>query len=327
MADSPAEDADPDVAHLETMKLIRAFETRVGELFEADELPGFVHLYLGQEAVATGACHPLLRDDYITSTHRGHGHAIAKGLDPARMMAELFGKATGYADGKAGSMHIADVEQGMLGANGIVGAGPPLATGAGISLQRQESDGVCVSFFGEGALAEGQVHEAMNLAGVLEVPVVFVCENNQYGEMSPAEDQHHVQGFADRGAVYGMPTETVDGMSVRAVADAATTAVERARDGDGPTLLVCETYRYRGHYEGDPEGYRDEAEIETWRSRDPIDSLASTLQEAGDLEEDILESIDDMVKAEIDEAVEFARESDMPAPETAFEGVYVEDLG
>ena len=313
-------------ALLEEMIRIRAFEERVSDLFEANELPGFVHLYIGQEAVATGACAAIESDDYITSTHRGHGHAIAKGLDTDRMMAELFGKETGYCNGKSGSMHIADVEQGMLGANGIVGAGPNLAVGAGISSQQHETDRVCLSFFGEGALAEGQVHEAMNLAGVMDVPVVFVCENNQYGEMTPAADQHHVDSFETRGDPYGMPTEQVDGMDVEAVLAAVEPAVERARAGEGPSLVICDTYRYRGHYEGDPEIYRDESELERWQQRDPIETFRDRLLADGDVDETDVERITEAAESEIDEAVAFARESDLPAPETAFEGVYAEDL-
>jgi pyruvate dehydrogenase E1 component alpha subunit len=329
MPDESSEHGDDDriVEQLREMILIREFETRVSELFENNELPGFVHLYVGQEAVGVGACSAIEGDDYITSTHRGHGHAIAKGLDPSRMMAELFGKATGYCGGKSGSMHIADVGAGMLGANGIVGAGPPLAVGAGQSIRRRGEGRVCLSFFGEGAMAEGQVHEAMNLAGVRDLPVIFVCENNGYGEMTPAEEQHHVEGFLGRGDVYGMPAEEVDGMDVREVYDATSRAVERARAGEGPSLLVCETYRYRGHYEGDPTRYRTDEEVERWQERDPIGTLSADLVEAGELSEDGIESMREDARERVDEAVEFARESDLPEPETAFEGVYAEDLG
>ena len=326
MPADPPQDDDRTVEQLREMLLVREFETRVSELFENNELPGFVHLYVGQEAVAVGACSALDEDDYITSTHRGHGHAIAKGLDPDRMMAELFGKETGYCGGKSGSMHIADVDRGMLGANGIVGAGPTLATGAGLSARRRGEGSVCLSFFGEGAMAEGQVHEAMNLAGVRDLPVVFVCENNLYGEMTPAEEQHHVEGFAARGDVYGMPGETVDGMDVREVYDATSEAVERARAGEGPSLLICETYRYRGHYEGDPTRYRTDEEVERWRERDPISTLSADLVGAGEVTEEEVESMREEARERVDGAVEFARESDTPDPETAFEGVYAEDL-
>jgi TPP-dependent pyruvate/acetoin dehydrogenase alpha subunit len=326
MSDAVTEHPDRVVEQLREMILIREFETQVSSLFENNELPGFVHLCLGQEAVATGACSAIETDDYITSTHRGHGHSIAKGLDPDRMMAELFGKETGYCGGKSGSMHIADVDQGMLGANGIVGAGPALAAGAGLSIRQRDSDRVCLSFFGEGAMAEGPVHESMNLAGVKDLPVVFICENNQYGEMTPAEEQHHTEGFQVRGETYGMPAETVDGMSVQAVYDATSTAVEQARDGEGPSLLICETYRYRGHYEGDPTTYRTDEEVEKWQERDPIDTLETSLVEAGQLGEDDLKAMHTDAEERINEAVEFARDSDFPDEETAFEGIYSEEI-
>ena len=311
---------------LEEMIRIRTFEERVRDLFADNELPGFVHLCIGQEAVATGACAAIEKEDYITSTHRGHGHAIAKGLETDRMMAELFGKESGYCHGKSGSMHIADVDQGMLGANGIVGAGPNLACGAGITAQRKESDRVCLSFFGEGAMAEGQVHEAMNLAGVMDLPVVFICENNQYGEMTPAEDQHHTESFDKRGEMYGMPSERIDGMDVEVVYEAVASAVETAKEGDGPSYILCDTYRYRGHYEGDPETYRDEEELEQWRERDPIKTVEDRVLSEGYIEQDAIDELYEKAESEIDEAVDFARESEDPAPETAAEGVYTEEL-
>lgn len=326
MAEIDVGSTDRLTRQLHEMILIREFESRVQTLFEDNELPGFVHLYLGQEAIAVGACSAIEADDYITSTHRGHGHSIAKGLDPDRMMAELFGKETGYSEGKSGSMHIADVDKGMLGANGIVGAGQPLAVGAGLSIRRSDSDQVCVSFFGEGAMAEGMVHEAMNLAGVMDLPVVFVCENNQYGEMTPADEQHHVEGFEARGNVYDMPTDVIDGMSVNEVYEATNDAVERARAGEGPSLLICETYRYRGHYEGDPMEYRPDEELEEWRRRDPIDTLETSLVESGHVDEADVEEMREDASQRIDEAVEFARESDYPDPKTAFEDVYSEEI-
>ncbi len=324
MADDVEGNPDRLTTHLEEMIRIREFERRVSSLFEDNELPGFVHLYIGQEAVAVGACGALESEDYITSTHRGHGHALAKGLDPDRMMAELFGKETGYCGGKSGSMHIADVEAGMLGANGIVGAGPVLAAGAGMSIQHGDSEAVCLSFFGEGAFAEGQVHEAMNLAGVRDLPVVFVCENNQYGEMTPASAQHHLDGFDHRGDPYGMPTDRIDGMSVQEVYEATSTAVDRARSGAGPSILVCETYRYRGHYEGDPTTYRTEDEVQEWQDRDPIDTLEERLVEAGHLTADEIDALRDRATERIDEAVAFARDSEYPDPETASNDVYTE---
>jgi pyruvate dehydrogenase E1 component alpha subunit len=313
-------------AQLETMLLIREFEERVSELFEANEIPGFVHLYIGQEAVAAGACSALEDGDYITSTHRGHGHALAKGLDPDRMMAELFAKASGYSGGKGGSMHIAAVEKGMLGANGIVGAGTGLAIGAGRSIKLQDQDKVCISFFGEGAMAEGMVHEAMNMAAVDDLPVIFLCENNGYGEMTAADEQHHVDGFVERGDVYDMPSEQLDGMDVEAVYEETTEAVKRARAGDGPSLLICDTYRYHGHYEGDPMVYRSDDEVDEWRERDPIERFTQRLLDSDVTSEAAIEELEDDVETVVDEAVEFARESSDPDPESAYEDVYTEVL-
>jgi len=326
MSEAADRHADRLAEQLREMILIREFESRVQSLFSDNELPGFVHLCLGQEAVAVGACSAITDDDYITSTHRGHGHAIAKGLDPDRMMAELFGKETGYCGGKSGSMHIADVDRGMLGANGIVGAGQPLAVGAGLSIRNADSDGVCLSFFGEGAMAQGTVHEAMNLAGVMDLPVVFICEDNGYGEMTPAEEQHHVEGFEARGDVYDMPAERVDGMAVDDVYEAVSEAVDRARDDGGPSLLICETYRYRGHYEGDQMDYRPDGELDEWKERDPVDTLAASLVESDELDESDVEAMYDDAEERIDEAVEFARDSDSPDPASAFEGVYTEEI-
>jgi pyruvate dehydrogenase E1 component alpha subunit len=326
MSEAADRHADRLAEQLREMILIREFESRVRSLFANNELPGFVHLCLGQEAVAVGACSAITDDDYITSTHRGHGHAIAKGLDPDRMMAELFGKETGYCGGKSGSMHIADVDRGMLGANGIIGAGQPLAAGAALSIRNADSEGVCLSFFGEGAMAQGTVHEAMNLAGVMDLPVVFVCEDNGYGEMTPAQEQHHVEGFEARGEVYDMPAERVDGMAVDDVYEAVSEAVDRARNDGGPSLLICETYRYRGHYEGDPMDYRPDGELEEWQERDPVDTLAASLVESDELDESDVEAMYDDAEERIDEAVAFARESDTPDPATAFDGVYSEEI-
>lgn len=326
MSETIDKHADRLAKQLREMILIREFESRVQSMFADNELPGFVHLCLGQEAVAVGACSAITNDDYITSTHRGHGHAIAKGLDPDRMMAELFGKETGYCGGKSGSMHIADVDSGMLGANGIVGAGQPLAAGAGLSIRNAGTDAVCLSFFGEGTMAQGTLHEAMNLAGVMQLPVIFICENNQYGEMTPAEEQHHVEGFETRGDVYNMPAERIDGMAVNEVYEAVSEAVDRARADQGPSLLICETYRYRGHYEGDTMDYRPEGELEEWREQDPIDTLAESLVNDDELNKRDIEMMYDDAEERIDEAVKFARNSDTPDPESASDGVYTEEL-
>jgi pyruvate dehydrogenase E1 component alpha subunit len=242
------------------------------------------------------------------------------------MMAELFAKASGYSGGKGGSMHIAAVEKGMLGANGIVGAGTGLAIGAGRSIKLQDQDKVCISFFGEGAMAEGMVHEAMNMAAVDDLPVIFLCENNGYGEMTAADEQHHVDGFVERGDVYDMPSEQLDGMDVEAVYEGTTEAVKRARAGDGPSLLICDTYRYHGHYEGDPMVYRSDDEVDEWRERDPIERFTQRLLDSDVTSEAAIEELEDDVETVVDEAVEFARESSDPDPESAYEDVYTEVL-
>jgi TPP-dependent pyruvate/acetoin dehydrogenase alpha subunit len=235
-----------------TMKKIREFETKAAELFAEGSIPGFVHLYIGEEAVATGVCANLKDSDYITSTHRGHGHIIAKGGDLKYMFAELFGKATGYCKGKGGSMHIADADRGILGANGIVGAGHNIAVGAGLSAKYRGTDQVCVCFFGDGSTNQGTFHESLNLASIWKLPVIFVCENNLYG-ISMHQSRHQaIQDVADRAVAYNIPGVVVDGNDVLAVYEAAKEAIDRARNGQGPTLIECKTYRQRGHFEGDP---------------------------------------------------------------------------
>lgn len=319
-------DSENTIELLKTMVLIREFESRVEGLFEDDELPGFVHLYIGQEAVATGACSVIRDDDYLTSTHRGHGHCIAKGLNPDKMMAELYAKETGYCKGRGGSMHIADINHGMLGANGIVGAGTGIGAGAGLTINQQNSDNVCLTFFGDGAMAEGLLYESMNLAVVQNLPVVYICENNMYGELTPAEKQHDVSTFEKRGPAFGMPGERIDGMDVIEVKEHVEEAVDRARNGEGPSLLVCDTYRFKGHYVGDPVEYRTEEEEEEWRRRDPIDAFETKLIEEGQLTEEEFESIREDAVQRIDEAVEYGRESDAPDPEDAYYYVYAEEL-
>jgi pyruvate dehydrogenase E1 component alpha subunit len=317
---------DERVELLETMQRIRAFESRVEELFADRELPGFVHLYIGEEAVATGVCGALEDSDYITSTHRGHGHCIAKGHELDRMMAELFGRETGYCGGKGGSMHIASPELNNLGANGIVGAGVPIGVGAALSSHLRDSGQVAVSFFGDGALAQGAFHEAMNLAAVWDLPFVAVVENNHYGEMSGLEEQQAVTDLTRRAGSYGVPAVDVDGMDVEDVYAATTAAAEAARAGEGPTLLVCETYRFRGHHEGDSEAYRDDEEVRRWRERDPLSTYPERLRSAGALTEDDWEAIQEEVAAEVDAAVEFARESDYPEPEAAYANLFAEEV-
>jgi pyruvate dehydrogenase E1 component alpha subunit len=312
---------------LQTMTRIREFESTARDLFADGEIPGFLHLYIGEEAIATGVCQALSADDYITSTHRGHGHCLARGLDPEPMMAELYGKATGYCDGKGGSMHIADVDSGMLGANGIVGAGIPIAGGAALSSSMSGCDHVAVAFFGDGALSQGAFHETMNYAAIHDLPLIGVIENNQYGEMSGLEEHHPESSLDDLtvfGEPYGVTREQVDGMDPEAVYGAASAAVERARGGDGPTLIECITYRFEGHHEGDTEFYRDGDEIDEWRARDPLVTYPEKLIEAGVVTEAEYEEMESAVEAEIREAVTYARESPLPEPETAYRGLYEE---
>jgi pyruvate dehydrogenase E1 component alpha subunit len=308
------------------MLTIREFDTTAGEYFADGEIPGFVHLYIGEEAVGVGACAALDPDDYIASTHRGHGHCIAKGLDPELMMAELFGKRDGYCNGKGGSMHIADVESGMLGANGIVGAGPPMAAGAALTIDYQDRDEVALGFLGDGAVAQGQVHEAVNLASTWDLPAIFLIENNQYGEATPVEKQHNVDNLSDTAGAYDIPGVTVDGMDVTAVAEAVEEARKRARAGDGPTFIEAETYRYRGHYEGDEQPYRDEEEIRQWKERDAIDSFKQRLIDRGELTEAEFEDLQAEIEAEIADAIEYAQDAEPPAPEEAYEDMFSDQV-
>ena len=310
---------------LEVMLRIRRFEEKVRDLFADAELPGFVHLYIGQEAVAAGVCAALQPDDYVTSTHRGHGHCIAKGMDLGSMMAELYGKATGACGGKGGSMHIADFECGMLGANGIVGAGAPIAAGAALSSVLLKQGRVTACFFGDGALAQGPWHEGVNLAAVWNLPVLFICENNQYAEMTPTRDQHQLDQLSDAGAAYGMPSVSVDGMDAPAVYEATREAADRAREGGGPALIECLTYRYRGHFEGDPQTYRTREEIKEWQKLDPIEALQGKLLEADELTEEAFGKLDEQIQSEVEDAVEFARNSPDPSPPAAYSDIYCEE--
>jgi pyruvate dehydrogenase E1 component alpha subunit len=310
---------------LRRMLLIRESEENTKNHFADGNIPGFVHLYIGEEAVGVGACAALDPDDWIASTHRGHGHCIAKGLDPELMWAELFGKRDGYCNGKGGSMHIADVEAGMLGANGIVGAGPGLATGAALTLDYKGiDDQVALSFFGDGAVAQGQVHEAVNLAATWDLPAIFLVENNQYGEGTPVDKQHNVENLSDTAGAYDIPGVTVDGMDITAVNEAVAEARERAVNGEGPTFIEADTYRYRGHYEGDEQVYRDQEEVERMRERDPIDSFRNRLIDRGELTEEEFETIQTEVEEEIADAVAYAQKADAPAPEEAYEDMFAE---
>lgn len=295
-----------------TMTRIRMFEERVSELFAAGKIPGFVHLYIGEEAVATGVCAILRDTDYITSTHRGHGHLISKGGDVKLMMAELFGRKTGYCKGKGGSMHIADIDLGILGANGIVGGGPPLAAGAALAAQYQDKDDVAVCFFGDGASNQGTTHEAMNIAACWKLPVVFINENNLYGISSCTVNSMCVADIADRAAAYDMPGVVVDGNDVTAVYEAASEAVKRAREGEGPSLIECKTYRYKGHFEGDPCVYRDESELSEWKAKDPVPRFERKLTEMNVLNQEKIGEIRSAMEKEINEAVQFAEKSPFP---------------
>jgi pyruvate dehydrogenase E1 component alpha subunit len=319
--DINSEDGQREI--LQRMLTIRAFDDKAGELFADGELPGFVHLYIGEEGVAVGATSALEADDPITSTHRGHGHCIAKGLDPNRMMAELYGKQDGYCNGKGGSMHIADVDAGMLGANGIVGAGPPLATGAALSAKMRGTGQVALAFFGDGAVAQGQVHEAINLAATWDLPVIFLVENNKFGEGTPVEKQHNLEHLSETAEAYNIPGFTVDGMDVTAIYEAVKEARERAANGDGPTFIEADTYRYRGHFEGDQQPYREDDDIAEYREgHDPIEIFKQRLVDAGTITEDEFEELRDQVRAEIDDAVDFAKDADDPAPHEAYEDMY-----
>ena len=303
---------------------IRQFEEAAGTLYQSGQLPGFLHLYIGEEATAVGVCSHLNDDDYITSTHRGHGHLIAKGGKRDRMMAELFARTTGYCKGKGGSMHIADKETGILGANGVVGAGIPLAAGAALSAKYRGTQQIAVSFFGDGATNQGVFHETLNLAAVWELPVVFVCENNRFGMGTPQHEHQRVIDIAVRAPAYDIPGLTVDGNDVLKVYAAAEEAVKRARAGGGPTLLNCDTYRFRGHHIGDPgTSYRDREEVqEQERQRDPIRRLAEVLTEAEEVTQTELDAIETELANELEEALEFAKNSPEPSPEDALDDVY-----
>ena len=306
----------------QTMSTIRTFESKTVDLFAAGKVPGFVHLYIGEEAVATGVCANLTSKDYITSTHRGHGHLIAKGGKVDLMMAELFGKSTGYCKGKGGSMHIADVELGILGANGIVGAGQPIATGAAFACKYRKSDSVVVCFFGDGASNRGTFHESLNLASIWNLPIVFVCENNMYGISYCQRDHMNICDISDRSAAYGIPGVTVDGNDVVAVYETVAEAVKRARSGDGPSLVECKTWRWRGHFEGDPSVYKDPAEQAEWIKKDPIPRLAKQLLDLGYATQAELDKINETINAQINAAVDFAQNSPNPNPEDVLTDVF-----
>lgn len=305
-----------------TMALIRAFEERMIREYEAGHFPGFIHSYIGQEAIAVGACVHLRPDDYITSTHRGHGHLIAKGGAMDKMVAELFGRSTGYNKGKGGSMHVADMTIGMLGANGINGAGIPIATGCALSAKLRGTDQVTICFFGDGAAGTGAFHEGVNLGSVHKLNIVYVIENNQWFVSARTRDCTNIENLVDRANAYGIPGVMVDGNDVIAVYNVMGEAIARARKGEGPTLVECHTYRLRGHVEGDPQTYKPEQEQRKWERRDPILKCRGELIEMGVLTETSADEINHEAETKMNAAVRFAEQSPYPAPEETLADVY-----
>jgi len=321
------DDAKTLLSLYRTMVTVRKFETLTGELFAAGKIPGFIHLSIGQEASSVGVCSALRPDDYITTTHRGHGHIIAKGGDLKRMFAELMGRKTGYCKGKGGSMHIADFSLGILGANGVVAGGFPIVVGAGLSIKLRGTDQVAVCFFGDGASNRGPFHEALNMASIWKLPILFVCENNQYASTTSVHYSTSVKSVALRGKGYGIPGKSVDGNNILEVREAALEAVKRARHGDGPTLLENRTYRMRGHFEGDPQRYRTKEEVEKFSEKDPIQQFQKFLKEKKLLNEKMDQQILTEIDRELEEAVRFAEESPLPQPTDALEDLYAGEVG
>ena len=309
---------------LRKMHLIRRFEEGAEDAYMRGLVHGTMHLSIGQEASAVGICLPLGDDDYITSTHRGHGHCIAKGAEVARMFAEFFGKEDGYCRGRGGSMHIADVSKGNIGANGIVGGGIPIAVGVALSMKKQKRQSVVVSFFGDGANNEGAFHEALNMASIWKLPVIFVCENNGYGMSTSTERSTAVKNVAERAEAYAMPGVIVDGNSFADVAQASFDAVERARRGEGPTLIESKTYRIRGHSRSDRNRYRTKEEIEAWQARDPIHGFETELVELDLVSPSEIEAIRAEVEREIADGIEFAKASPEPSVDELTRYVYTE---
>ncbi len=307
------------------MVKIRKFEMKVEQLHLQSILPGLKHLYIGEEAIAVGVISNLRKDDYIASTHRGHGHLIAKGGDIKRMMAELYGKKTGYCKGKGGSMHISDINLGILGANGIVGANIPIAGGAALSAKLRGTDQVAVSFFGDGAANEGIFHEGLNLASVWKLPVIFVCENNLYAISTHQPRVTAIPDIADRASSYGIPKFIVDGMDILSVYEAANKAVIWAREGKGPSLIECKTYRFKSHYVGEGSReltYRPREELKEWKKRCPIKKFQLELIKENILTEPLIKKIDRQISQKIEKAVEFAEKSPYPTPQEALDDLF-----
>jgi pyruvate dehydrogenase E1 component alpha subunit len=306
------------------MTLVREFELRAIEERRRGLIPGFIHSCVGQEATAVAACAALSQQDVITSTHRGHGHLLGKGGDPKFMMAELAGRSAGYCLGRGGSLHIADFDLGILGANGIVGGGFPIATGAALAFKMRQEQRIALAFFGDGAINEGTFHESANLAGLWKLPIIFFCENNLYGEGTPQHKQAPITDLAKRAEGYGFPGVIVDGNDPIAVYEATQEARRRALAGDGPTLIEAKTYRFRGHYEGDPQVYREPGELDTWQARDPVPTFRARLLASGLFDETQLAEIEASVQSELDEAVAFATTAPVPVAEEALQGIYAE---
>ncbi len=315
---------EPQALHeaLHKMYLIRYFEEKAEALYAMGKVHGTMHLSIGQEASAVGSCLALRPDDYILSTHRGHGHCIAKGADPNLMMAEFFGKEVGYCRGRGGSMHIADVEGGNLGANGVVGGGIPISTGVGLSLQLQHSDRICLTFFGDGATNGGGFHESLNLSSIWKLPVVYVCENNQYAMSMSVKRAFAIEHLSVRAVAYNVPGVTVDGNDLIEVYKAVREAAERARAGDGPSLIESVTYRWRGHSKSDRQRYRTRQEVKEWQARDPIGRLRDRLVEAGLFSQEELDQVKEQAHQTIEEAVAFAEAAADPDPISIMDGVY-----
>lgn len=306
------------------MKAIRVIELALKQAFADGKIPGFVHLYIGEEAIASGVCANLNKDDYVVSTHRGHGHFVAKGAPLDRIIAEVMGKQTGLCMGKGGSMHMTDIENGLYGTTGIVGGGFPAAVGLALAAKKKNNGKVTVCFFGDGAVNEGTFHESVNLAAIWDLPVIFVCENNLYAQSTPQEYHQKVKDIALRAEGYGIPGVTADGMDVFSVYDAAKTAVDRARSGEGPTLIEAKTYLFGGHYEGDAMAYRYADEMDYYRTkRDCIELFKQNVLDSGMIKAEELLRIDSMIENEVAKAFEFAESSPQPDPSQLFENVYV----
>jgi len=316
--------ADAARGALYLLMLIRAFEERVLQLVSDGSIRGTTHPYVGQEAVAVGACMALRADDWVVSTHRGHGHLLAKGGDPNRLMAELFGKAAGYGGGKGGTQHMADFAVGHLGSNGVTGGGIPIGTGAALSAQMRGTSQVVAVFFGDGAANQGTFHESLNLASLWRLPAIYVCENNLYAMSTPMRDACAIEHIADRAAAYGMPGVQADGMDVLAVAAAMHAAVEHARAGRGPTLIECKTYRFLGHSKSDQRAYRSREEEAAWRERDPITRLRAVIAARGLASATDVDAIERDAVAAVDAAVDFARRSPFPDPHAVLDGVFAD---